>query len=86
MNGTQQASCPGCGVLLSAGPSFPPHIPGCRWFNEYANGTQNCAHHFKGMENVAHFTGMASIYQEDGAPLMKLGTEDDGSEIEGARK
>ena len=25
------------------------------------------------------------LLQEDGAPLMKLGTEDDGSEIEGAR-
>ena len=25
------------------------------------------------------------LLQEDGAPLLKLGTEDDGSEIEGAR-
>ena len=26
-----------------------------------------------------------TLNQEDGAPLLKLGTEDDGSEIEGAR-
>ena len=25
------------------------------------------------------------LLQEDGAPVLKLGTEDDGSEIEGAR-
>ena len=36
--GAQQARCPECGVLLWAGPEYPPHIPGCKWIADYFAG------------------------------------------------
>ena len=26
--------CPDCGVLLWAGPEYPPHLPSCQWIQQ----------------------------------------------------
>jgi len=36
-----QARCPDCGVLLWAGPKYPPHLPTCEWITRFYRDLEN---------------------------------------------